>query len=262
MSDRNDPGRLELGRLAYGLAGVWLGIIGLIARDFAAVWQPLDNIGLGFNRPITASIYAFLFLAAGIGAWFKRSASASLATLTVLHALAMLGWIPRIPLGGWIGFFEMLSLTIAGIVAYARLKPASEVAMRAITIGQIVFAFCLLAFGIGHWVANQETASMVPTWIPPNAMFWAYTTGALYVLAGIAILIRTRAVLAARLTVAMMLSFNLFVWLPMLIANPGHVTWAGNAITFAMAAGAWVIADSLTQPQTANVNAKMLADPG
>jgi hypothetical protein len=43
----------------------------------------------------------------------------------------------------------------------------------------------------------------------------------------------------------MMLAIGIAVWVPMLIDKPIHFMWAGNAITFAMAAGAWVLADSL-----------------
>ena len=34
----------DFGRYAYGLAGIALGILGLIYRDFAAVWQPIENL--------------------------------------------------------------------------------------------------------------------------------------------------------------------------------------------------------------------------
>ena len=257
MFDRND-----MGRFAYGLAAVWLGVIGLIAQDFAGVWQPLDNIGLGANRPVIASIYALLFLAAGVAAWLKRSATAGLAVLAVLHLLAMLGWISRIAYGGWTGFFEMLSLVIAGLVALARLQSPSPGWHRVIAAGQGIFAICLLAFGLSHLMMSKETAGMVPGWIPPNPLFWAYATGVCYLLAGIAILTRVRDKLAAQLTVVMMLSFNVFVWLPMLMDKPNAFNWAGNAITFAMASAAWVIADSLTRPDTARSTTRMLADPG
>jgi hypothetical protein len=77
-------------------------------------------------------------------------------------------------------------------------------------------------------------------------MFWAYATGAFYVLAGIALIIQRHALLAARLVTVMMFVISLLVWVPMVIDKPIHFMWAGNAITFALATAAWVVADSLT----------------
>jgi uncharacterized membrane protein len=242
-----------LGTLMYGLSAVLLGVIGLIWHDFAAVWQPIDNV-IGFNRTVVASVYAFAFLAAGIATMIPRAARFGLPVLVVLHLLAALGWIPRvIGHAAWNGFFEMLSLTIAGVVAYARLGTLSYTAAAPmIAIGRIVFAVCLLSFGISHFSSSAETAGMVPAWLPPGKMFWAWATGAFYLLASLALLIQRHAVLAARLVIVMMLSFILLVWLPMLLDKPIHFMWAGNAITFAMATAAWVIADSVADRRAAS----------
>ena len=243
-----------LGTIMYALSAVLLGIIGLIWHDFAAVWQPIDNLGIAFNRPVVASLYAFAFLAAGVATLVPSAARFGLPVLASLHLLAALGWIPRvIGHGAWNGFFEMLSLVIAGVVAYARLRSLSYTqAARLIAIGRIVFAVCLLSFGISHFTSRAETAGMVPAWLPPGQIFWAWVTGACYLLASLALLIQRHAALAARLVVVMMLGFNFLVWLPMLIDKPIHFMWAGNAITFAMAAGAWVIADSIVDAQRAS----------
>jgi len=245
MLDRHD-----LGRPVYALSAICLGLIGLWWRDFAGVWQPLDNLGIEFNRPVVAAVYALAFLAAGAAALWPTAARVALPTLAFLHGLAMLGWMPRvITHGAWTGFFEMFSLTIAAVVGYARLQPLTSVpAAKTIEMGRVMFSICLVVFGLSHFVYGEETARMVPPWLPPGPMFWAYATGALYVLAGIAIAARMQAVLAARLTVAMMLVINGLVWLPMLIDKPEHFNWCGNAITFAMAAAAWVLADAIAMP--------------
>jgi uncharacterized membrane protein len=240
--------RNATGRFAYALAGIWLGIIGLIWHDFAGVWQPIDNLGLGFNRSIVASIYAAAFLAAGIATLVKKSAWVGLLVLAFLHLLAALGWIPRaISHGVWNGFCEMLSLTIAALVASLQLTPSpTHWRGRSLLVGRMLFAICLLVFGLTHFVASDETARMVPSWLPPGQMFWAYATGVFYVAAAVALATRVRAVLAARLAALMMLGFNVLVWLPMLINKPIHFMWAGNAITFAMAAAAWLMADLIS----------------
>lgn len=231
----------------FGLSAVVLGIIGIVSRDFAGVWQPIDNLGVDFNRTVVASIYAVAFLAAGIATIIPRTARFGLPVLAVLHLLAALGWIPRVIAQGAItGLFEMLSLTVAAIVAYARLGTLSyHRAARTLLMGRIAFATCLLAFGISHFIWSAETARMVPAWLPGEQLFWAYATGAFYVLAGLALVIQRHPLLASRLVTAMMLVIGALVWVPMLIDKPIHFMWAGTAITFALATAAWVVADSL-----------------
>lgn len=241
---------LGFGRIMYALSAVFLGIIGLIWRDFAGVWQPIDNLGVEFNRTVVASIYAFAFLVSGIATLIPRTARSALPILVLLHLLAALGWIPRvIAHGAFNGFFEMFSLAIAGAVAYARLGALSyDRAALLIQAGRILFAVCLLSFGITHFLASSETARMVPSWMPGGQLFWAWATGVFYVLAGLALVLQRHALIAARLATMMMLVIGLLVWIPMLIDKPIHFMWAGSAITFALAAAAWVIADSLAKP--------------
>ena len=239
-----------LGRFVYGLAGIVLGIIGLIARDFAAVWQPLDNLGVGAHRETAACIYAAGFLVAGVAALWRRTARAGLLALAALHFIAALGWIPRIIglpgiYGVWNGFFELFSLVVAGVVAYACLAPQpSDWSTRIVRTGRVLFGICAISFAVGHFTAITETASMVPSWLPPGQRFWAWATGVFHLLAGLALVAGVKAALGARLLTAMMLGFGVLVWIPMLIAKPVHFSWAGTAITLALASAAWLIADS------------------
>lgn len=244
----------DLGRLVYGLAGIVLGVIGLLARDFAAVWQPLENLGVGAHRETVACIYAAAFLAAGVAAMWRRTARAGLLALASLHFISLLGWIPRIIgrptiYGVWNGFFELFSLVVAGLVAYAVLAPSSASTTRLIRAGRVLFGICAISFAVGHFTAIPETASMVPGWLPPGRPFWAWATGVFHLLAGLAIVSGIQAALAARLLTVMMLGFGALVWVPILVAKPVHFSWAGTAITLALAAAAWVIADSQRRNQ-------------
>ena len=53
----------DLGRVVYGLAGIALGIIGLVWRDFAAVWQPLENLGAASHRAVIAVVFPIVIYA-------------------------------------------------------------------------------------------------------------------------------------------------------------------------------------------------------
>jgi len=163
-----------------------------------------------------------------------------------------LGWVPRIVgrpgiYGTWNGFFEQFSLVAAGVVAYASLASLTSASKaRTMEAGRCVFGICAMSFGLSHFMAIAETASMVPRWIPPGQQFWAWATGAFHMLAGIAIVSGVQAALASRLLAAMILGFGALVWAPALFADPAdHVRWAGNAINLALAGAAWIVADSL-----------------
>jgi hypothetical protein len=44
----------------------------------------------------------------------------------------------------------------------------------------------------------------------------------------------------------MIVGFELLIWIPKLLAAPhDHFSWAGNAVSVAMAGAAWVVAGSL-----------------
>lgn len=241
------------GRYVYGLAGIALGILGLISRDFAAVWQPIENLIGGADRKIIALIYAAGFLLAGIATLWRKTTQTGVLILTGLHFLSVLGWIPRVAgnwrsYGTWNGFFELFSLVVAGVIAYAMLAPPSAPwKKQTIQTGYYLYAVCLLSFCVGHFTALKETAGFVPQWLPPGQMFWAVTTGVLYLLAAVAIVLNIKAALAARQVTLMMLGFAVLAWGPIVMGRPEHFTWAGTVITVALASAAWIVADSLLQ---------------
>jgi len=103
-------------------------------------------------------------------------------------------------------------------------------------------------FGGAHFFYMNLTAPLVPKWLPPGPELWGYATGVGHIAAGIAILTRVMARLAAILLTAMYASFTVLVHVPMLLADPtSHWIWSENAVNIALIGVAWVVADSLAR---------------
>jgi uncharacterized membrane protein YphA (DoxX/SURF4 family) len=235
----------------YGFAAIALGLVGLYWRDFASVWQPVpDTVP---HRALLACIAALLFLLAGIAVQWPRTARFGFPILATLYLMAALLWLQRVigfprMIGTWLGFAEELTLVLAAIIGYASLAPRNSAqALRTIQIARILFGFCLVIFALAHFLALPDTAAFVPKWIPPSQRFWAIFTGVAHLLAGLAILSDIQARLAAYLFATMIVSFGILIWLPALFAHPEiHLNWAANCVNLAIAAAAWIVADSLT----------------
>jgi uncharacterized membrane protein YphA (DoxX/SURF4 family) len=245
----------------YGLAAVGFGLVGLSWGDFAAVWQPVPATLPG--RTTLAYIVAAVFLLAGLSIQRRSSAALGALALTILYGLGVI--LLHLPLViarptvfvTWSGTAEQLALVAGGLVAYAfcRAPPAipatAPTSTRIVFCGRLIFGVCLIFFALAHLFYLKPTADFVPAWLPPNQMFWAYTTAAGHFLAGVAILSGIAAQLAARLLTGMFVVFGVLVHAPTLFADPhSHFNWAANAVNFALIASAWVIAAS-TEPNAA-----------
>ncbi|MGA3088314.1 MAG: hypothetical protein ABSD75_06855 [Terriglobales bacterium] len=131
------------------------------------------------------------------------------------------------------------------MVVYARLSSAlSPESLH--RIGRILLGICVTSFALEQAIYLRATANLVPKWVPPSQMFWAETTTVLFALAAVALLANRMALLAARLLTAMVVSFGLLVWVPLILSDPhNHTNWSENAETFAIAGAAWILADLL-----------------
>jgi len=98
---------------------------------------------------------------------------------------------------------------------------AGENTVRA---AQVIFGVTCIFYGISHFAYSEYTASMVPAWLPTRLAF-AYFTGLCYIAAGIGIILRILARLAATLVAIMMSLFGLLVWVPSFFAHP-KPAWA------------------------------------
>lgn len=246
---------ITLGIRVYALGALALGLVGLTWDDFALQWQPVPAGVPG--RAALAYLFAAALVAAAVAACTRRAAAGGAAVLGGLFALVMALHVPEVathPLvvGSWSALAEQLALCSAGLLAWSRLAAPGERAARAGALGRYAFGACLLAFGLAHFFYLGFTAGMVPRWLPPGQTFWAVATGVAHIAAGLAILARRCAHLAAVLLTVMFAGFGVLVHAPLLLADPhSHLNWVMNAMNLALTGAAWVLADALAAPRPA-----------
>jgi len=239
----------NLGIYIYAAGAIFLGLLGLASGDFATAWQHVGP-SLPFREPL-AFLTGLIELAAGLALLWPRTARAGALTLTIVYSVFTLVWVPSIlegksgidPTGN---FFEEFSLVVAGAVLFALLSPAGSPIARRESLFARLYGLSAISFGIVHIYDMPGLTAWVPKWIPPSQVFWCYATTIGFFLAAVAILTGIMAPLASRLLTAEIVSFELFVWIPRLLATPHeHFIWAGNAISLAMVGAIWAVSDSI-----------------
>ncbi len=233
------------GRYVYGLAAIGSGICALAWHDFAA-------FGDVPHRRILIYIAATIEILGGIAVQWLRAARAGAVALGTIYFLFALLGVPLIlehPLvyNGYGNFFEQLSVAAGAMILYASSRAIAPArTARLAQIGYYSFAICVVSFMLEQLFYLAATASFVPKWIPPGQMFWAVATTVAFALAAIALLTGLMARLAAQLTTAMIVGFELLTWMPTLFAHPHNLlNWTESMETLAIAASAWMVADYL-----------------
>ncbi len=239
------------GIFVYAGGAIFLGLLGLASSDFAATWQHVGP-NVPFRTPLAYGTAA-VELSAGLALLWRRTARAGALTLTAVYSVFTIVWVPAYlanlrnfdPLGN---FFEEFSLVVAGSVLFASLSPAGSWVARRESLFARLYGLSAISFGVGHIYYMPGMLTWIPGWLPPSRMFWAYVTTIGFFLAAAAILTGVMARLASRLITAEILSFEILVWIPKLVAGPhDHFNWAGNAISVALVGAPWVVADSISR---------------
>jgi len=239
----------NLGLYAFAAAAIFLGLVGLASGDFATEWQHVGP-NVPFREPL-AYLTALIELAAGVALLWPRTARAGALTLTILFSVFALLWVPKIieghsaydPTGN---FFEEFSIVTGAAVLLARFSPSGSHLSRRESLFARLSGLSAISFGVVHIYDMPGLAAWVPAWIPPSQIFWCYATTIGFFLAAAANLSGIMAPLASRLLTVEIVSFELFVWIPKVIATPhDHFLWSGNAICIAIAGAVWAVSDSI-----------------
>jgi uncharacterized membrane protein len=246
---------IGIGQLVFAVALIGLGIIGFVTDDFAMSWQPVPP-GIAWHNALAYASAALLLLT-GIGLFFKRTAQVS----ALIQTVNLFGWVVLLRLDGviahpssagrWLGVGENLVLatgawTLWGMMARADRKSILPFATgdTAMTIARILFALALPLIGQSHIVFADDTASLIPAWIPAHVGF-AYFTGAADFAAGLAILFMVVPRLAATLAAIMMSLFTILIWIPAAVTPPmTRLAWTALMASTIISGGAWILADS------------------
>src|SRR5882724_8088964 len=236
------PPSSNLGRHLYGVTALAFGLITLAWHDYNDWHPPLYIV-----YPAAAAL-----IFGGAAMQFGRTAKTGAAVLGAVYLVFALQCVPRIVAtpqiyNSWGNFFEQFSLVTGAAIVYARLSSAwsRETLNR---IGRILLGMCVASFTLEQAIYLHATATLVPKWLPPSQMFWAVTTTVLFALAAVALLTNRMALLAAPQLTMMLVLFGLLVWVPLLLSDPhSHTNWSENIETFAIAGGAWILADLLDE---------------
>jgi uncharacterized membrane protein YphA (DoxX/SURF4 family) len=230
----------------YATGVLLLGLVTLCFGDFAMQWQPVPKGFLPHLHTPLVYVSGALLVAGGAALYTRKWEHAGALLLVVffgiwvvaLHfpvALASAGHI-----GSWNGPAEATLLTTGALALLS--GSAGGLRHTLALIARLLAGVCALVFGLAHFNYIDFTATMVPSWIPPSTVFWAWATGVGHFAAGAALVSGIQARLAATLLAGMMASFVLLVHIPRVIGSPGlHVEWIMLAVSSSLAGATWLV---------------------
>src|SRR6266480_1732682 len=211
----------SVGHAVFAATMITLGILGLIKGDFTPTWTgvPKDVPA----REVLPYLCAFISLVSGIGLLLQRAAVvASRVLLTYLLVWLLLFRVSHIffaptALVTWWACGDTAVMVAVAWVLYAwfagdqdRQRLSFATGDKGLHIARVFYGLALIPFGVAHFTNLKETVALVP------AMLSALQLGL----------------------------FTLLVWVPIVWAGANTFQWSEFVDSWALTAGAWVVADS------------------
>jgi uncharacterized membrane protein YphA (DoxX/SURF4 family) len=112
-------------------------------------------------------------------------------------------------------------------------------------MARLAFGASFLVFGLSHFLYHAYVESVIPAWIPAHP-FWAYAIGIAHLAAGISILTRVQARLAATLLAVMFGSWVVIVHAPRVTIDSSR-EWTSLIVALAFCGASWIAAETFAR---------------
>ena len=248
---------VPFGRLFYAMPMGVFGIQHFTATAFVATvvpsWMPLHTFWVYLVG--TAVIAAALSIILD-----KHARLAATLFGCMLLLFVVLLHIPNIVATHGARLFWMIGLRdiafSGGAFALAGMqlkRTPSDGAPGLLTLCRFFVGIPAIVFGVEHFLNPMFTPGVpqearTPAWIPGH-LFWAYLTGATLIACGACMVVNKKALLAARSLAIVSLLLVVFVYIPIIVANPSDIDSGLNNLVdiLAFSGAALVLADAISE---------------
>jgi uncharacterized membrane protein len=261
MTPSHSDKLISFGRVCFGAGVAGLGIQHLVLADFVPVVLPslpATITGQGV-WPYVAGVVLIVAGAAIVLGQRSRAAAmfvgaAFLASLILRHIPVQVASGSVRPIAAWNNPLKLLTLAGGAFAVAASAEGLVEHGMNRFytAFGCFTLALTCTLFGFEHFQYVQFVAGLVPSWVPAH-VFWAYFCGAALMAAGIGMLLRIQARLAAGLLGLMIFTWFIVLHIPRALADPR--SGKGNEVasvfeSLAFAGTGFVLSQTLPRKKT------------